>query len=131
MYPNTKNVRFNYYTGQPVYIDSILTGQAVPFSIAQLMAGQTGAGVIQNILTARANASSQVFNPQDQAAIAEKQAYWERWIQYPQWWLPESAQVNFSSSNIYVFNLTTSSAAFIPYGQSRFMSLTCISSVSS
>ncbi len=130
MFPNTKNVKCDLYSGQPVYIDNILTGQAVPFSIAQLMAGQTGAGVIQNILFARSNASSQVFNPHDKAAVYQKQKYWERWIQYPQWWLPLTAQTNFVASNVTLLNLISNSTAFVPFGQSSFMSLTCISTLS-
>lgn len=104
---NVHFVNYDQWTGQPVYIDLHLTGKAVPFNIAMLMAGRTGPEVLQNILGMRENASQQVSNPFDQAAIAEKQAYWERWVQFPKWWLPLTAQTNFVSSNISLFNITT------------------------
>lgn len=87
----------NYYTGKLVTIDGVWIRQPVPFSVAYLIDGFSGAQVRANLLEQIAQAQTQVLDPFDHAAVAEKQAYWTRWLESP--WLPLTVRTNCINSS--------------------------------
>lgn len=89
---------FSYYTGQFVTVDGVWLMQPVPFSVACLMNGYSGDQVRTNLLEQIAVASTQVRDPFDLGAVAEKQAYWRRWLLSP--WLPLTARTNCLNSSL-------------------------------